>query len=279
MTYIFRYLRHSDEVAKQPHSRQAQLDAIDAFIVTAREADHQFARSEVLPEFFDADISGDVEFRKRPAGGTVLGRVAKGDIIIAAAWDRMFRNCRDAENTLYKLDQEGVRLVCLDCQVDTSTAMGRFAARVIIAKGELERTQASERIKSRMKVLEFNRGVKVAKGLPFGWKYARRHTEKKKDGTPYAVYIPDYDCRNLCLRIVQLVDQNKWSYHKTAKFLERNGCKNPRARGENKVKWTYETVANRYLAAKGHFPCKDYDKVTGHNSEQLMVPIEVPAPG
>lgn len=278
MSFIYRYLRHSDEVAKQPNSRQAQLNTINAFLAVAKESDQQLAAAEVFPEeFWDADVSGDKEFHRRHAGGALLARMQRGDVIISAAWDRMFRNCRDAENTMYRCDKEGVRLIGLDMHVDTATGMGRFAARIVLAKGELEFTQCSERIKDRTKVLEYNRGIKIAKGLPIGWMHKRQHEQKKKNGEEYAIYVPNSEERNICRRIVQLRDDKKMSFSGIATLLNNNGSFNKRAKTTSK-KWTYESVQTHYQAAKSHFPCKDYDKVTGQNTEQLMVPVVVENP-
>lgn len=272
MPLLYKYLRHSDDIAKQPHSREAQMNAIERFIEYAKHNDRQIAACQDAGEFWDADISGGMPIAKRPAGGAVMGRVAKGDIIIAAAWDRMFRDALDGLQTLQYLEKVGVRLICLDFQVDTSTAMGKFAATILIGKGELERNQTSERIKDRLKVLKHNRGVAVAYGRPFGWKRVRTHEQTKKNGAHYTRLVPDRDERMECERIRTLHEGKKMGWSHIAVFFNNNNRKMVRSPEKS---WNGRSVKQRYEAIKAGYPCKDFDHVTGQNSEQLMVPVEV----
>lgn len=270
MSFLFKYLRHSDEVAKQPHSKQSQLNQINLFLQYAVTTDQQLASCQDAGEFWDADVSGGKYFHKRPAGGVIMGRIQKGDVIIAAAWDRMFRVALDGLQTLQRLDEIGARLICLDFKVDTSTAMGKFAATVLVGKGELERNQTSERIKDRLDVLKYNRGVNVAYGRPIGWKRVRDHQEKKKNGQEYCRLVPDQDERYRCMRIVTLIDAKGMNFTQAARHCNLNNVGNR--------KWNGQSIKSHYIAAKAKFPCKDFDNVTGQNSELLMVPVEVPSP-
>lgn len=264
MSFIYRYLRHSDDIEEQPNSRQAQVNQIDAWIA-----------QEQLPhvdagEFWDADCSGGIDISKRPAGGVMMGRVRRGDVIVSAKWDRMFRDSRDFENTLYTLDKLGVRLVCLNMNVDTSTSAGKLAARLLVAMGEFERTECSDRTKKGLAVIKYNRGVKVAPARPpLGWKHSRKHTEKRKDGKPYAILVPDQDFRDECKLIARLHEVNHLSMNHIAKLFLRNGRKNTVT---GKVKWDNRHIDKRYKAFKAGFPAKGYED--GVVREQLMIAVQ-----
>lgn len=276
MSTFYRYLRHSDSVADQPNSRAAQNYIIQRWVECEREVNPNFVNMADAGEFWDADTSGGIEFFKRPSGASLRGRLRPGDVIVSAKWDRMFRDCRDFENTLHFLDEMKVRLVCLDMNVDTSTSTGRFAARIIVAKGEMERTQCSERIKDALKVIKYTKGVKIAHDAPLGWKFTRTHEKTRKDGKRYARLEPDPDERDECRTIARLIDNKGMAYGDVAKMFMLNNRKNPRAKG-GQASWSRASVRNRYRAYKAGFPCGDLDLVDGKCREQLMIPVQVPA--
>ena len=59
-------------------------------------------------------VSGSVPLNERPAGGTLLGKLQAGDIIIAAKLDRCFRSALDALQVVEQLKAQGVKLHLLD---------------------------------------------------------------------------------------------------------------------------------------------------------------------
>lgn len=276
MSTFYRYLRHSDSVEDQPNSRAAQNYIINIWVENERATNPEFAAMIDAGEFWDADTSGNIEFFKRPAGAIIRNRLKPGDVIVSAKWDRMFRNSRDYENTCYFLEGKGVRLVCLDMDVDTSTADGAFTASIIVAVSQRERRKASERIKDALKVIKYTKGVKIAHDAPLGWKFTRTHEKTRKDGKRYARLEPDPDERDECRTIARLIDNKGMAYGDVAKMFMLNNRKNPRAKG-GQASWSRASVRNRYRAYKAGFPCGDLDLVDGKCREQLMIPVQVPA--
>lgn len=269
MSTLYRYLRHSEESRDQPNSREAQSRAINAWV------DFQASRGVTYSaggEFYDADVSGGVELIRRPAGGVLLGRVQPGDVIVAAKWDRMFRDCRDGLNTLHSLNSRNISVVCIDFNVDTRTAAGYLMATQMLAFAEFERKRISERTKEGLAIIKFNRGVKISYSCRLGWKRVRKHKQTRKDGQPYAVIEPWWEERKECERIVYLCDIRRMSFAEVAQMFSRNGEK---CIQDGRTKWTYEMVKKRYRAAKAMYPRRDYSDETGENQEILMVPVEV----
>jgi DNA invertase Pin-like site-specific DNA recombinase len=144
VSYLFRYLRHSEEAKDQPNSREAQARAIQGWV------DYQASRGITYldaGEFYDPNVSGGDFFKTRTAGAVLAGRVQPGDVVVAAKWDRMFRDCIDGGLILREFNKKNVSVVCLDFNVDTRTAAGFMMAMNMLAFAEFERQRISERTK------------------------------------------------------------------------------------------------------------------------------------
>jgi putative DNA-invertase from lambdoid prophage Rac len=70
---------------------------------------HGLTLAEVLVE---GGVSGSVPVEERPIGGALLARLQKGDIVIAAKLDRLFRSALDALKVVESLKGRGVRPTC-----------------------------------------------------------------------------------------------------------------------------------------------------------------------
>ena len=62
----------------------------------------------------EAGISGAIPFAERPEGGKLWAKLVKGDALIAAKLDRMFRSASDCLNVVETLKTLGVSLYLLD---------------------------------------------------------------------------------------------------------------------------------------------------------------------
>src|ERR1700751_808133 len=69
---------------------------------------------QVAEFFIEAGVSGSVPLAARPQGHPLLEVFGKGDIIITAKLDRMFRSAADALVTLEELKGETVALHMID---------------------------------------------------------------------------------------------------------------------------------------------------------------------
>src|SRR5258707_1296843 len=92
------------------------------------------AKYQNLPEpeiFAESAVSGSKPFAEREEGALVLERIrvaqAEGQSVtlIVPKVDRLGRDSIDVNQTVRALDNLGVRVVFLDINVDTRTAMGR----------------------------------------------------------------------------------------------------------------------------------------------------------
>lgn len=120
--------------------------------------------------FVDAGVSGGTRLRDRPAGADLLRTAKRGDTIIAAKLDRMFRNSTDALVTAEKLKEQGIHLVLFDLGNDpiTGDGMAKLVFTIFAALSDAERTRINERTAE-------GRRAKMARGgamgnAPFGFR-------------------------------------------------------------------------------------------------------------
>lgn len=100
---------------------------------------------------------------ERPGLARALQLLADGqaDGIAVAKLDRLTRSIIDFADLLDWLEQARVRLIALDMRLDTSVAMGRLAASLIVLIAEWERGTIAERTKAGL-------AAKRAQGQPTG---------------------------------------------------------------------------------------------------------------
>jgi DNA invertase Pin-like site-specific DNA recombinase/DNA-binding NarL/FixJ family response regulator len=98
--------------------------------------------------FSDEGISGNVKFRERPEGGRLFAELKRGDTLIAAKLDRMFRNLGDAAATAEDFRRRGIDLILLDLSTDSITGGGLIARamfHVVALFADFERERIRER--------------------------------------------------------------------------------------------------------------------------------------
>ena len=72
---------------------------------------HGLMLAEVLVE---EGVCGSVPVKDRPIGGQLFAKLQRGDIVIAAKLDRLFRSALDALKVVESLKGRGVKLHLLD---------------------------------------------------------------------------------------------------------------------------------------------------------------------
>jgi DNA invertase Pin-like site-specific DNA recombinase len=100
--------------------------------------------------FSDEGISGSIALGSRPQGQQLLAVLHRGDTVIAAKLDRMFRDATDALVQVRALGEAGVNLVLLDLGSDSITATsgsgpGKLLFHFMAAFADFERDRIRER--------------------------------------------------------------------------------------------------------------------------------------
>jgi DNA invertase Pin-like site-specific DNA recombinase len=124
---------------------------------TSLESQEQVARGLAMLRGFskfdiavyqDAGVSASVPLQARPAGKRLLAEAQKGDVIVAAKLDRMFRSAIDALGNAENLKERGIDLILYDMGAEPVTGNGvaKFFFTLLAAMAELERTRIAERI-------------------------------------------------------------------------------------------------------------------------------------
>ena len=70
---------------------------------------HALTLDEVVVE---EGVSGSVPVEERPKGGALFARLQRGDIVIAAKLDRLFRSALDALKVVESLKGRGSSCIC-----------------------------------------------------------------------------------------------------------------------------------------------------------------------
>lgn len=115
-------------------------------------------------------VSGSKPFATRPAGAALLQVVQRGDVIIAAKLDRMFRSAIDALAMLEQFRRDKISLHLIDLGGDVGSDMvAKLVFTILAAVAEAERERIRERI-SDVKSDQAKRGRYLGGTAPFGWR-------------------------------------------------------------------------------------------------------------
>ena len=113
---------------------------------TQRQVD-EVVRAGVHPD----DIWGDKasgSTMDRPGWTYCLKALQAGDVLVIHSLDRLSRDVLDTLQTFRELAERGVRVRVLNMDLNTDTAIGRFAMTVFAAFAQLERDMALDRTRS-----------------------------------------------------------------------------------------------------------------------------------
>ena len=146
-------------------------------------------------EVFEEKVSGAKTSR------TELDRMMQGvrnkefDIVMVAKLDRLGRSLKHLIQLVEEFNNRDTKFVCLNPEVDTKTAQGRFFLQIIGAVAELEREFIKERtitklnyLKSQGQILGRPKGSKDKKRRTKSGYYERwskKRTPPKKEYNPY----------------------------------------------------------------------------------------------
>lgn len=124
---------------------------------------------QVAEIFIERGVSGSIPLAQRPEGERLLQAAAKGDVVLTAKLDRMFRSASDALGTLEELKESGVSLHMIDLGGDvTGNGIGKLTFTILSAVAENERDRIRERIRDVKRHLA-EQGVYGGGKRPFGF--------------------------------------------------------------------------------------------------------------
>jgi putative DNA-invertase from lambdoid prophage Rac len=117
-------------------------------------------------------VSGSIPVQERKVGGPLFARLERGDIVIAAKLDRLFRSALDALNVVASLKERGVNLHLLDLGGDIAgNGLSELFLTIAAAFAEAERDRIRERI-GQSKADQKARGRYLGGIVPFGYRRA-----------------------------------------------------------------------------------------------------------
>jgi DNA invertase Pin-like site-specific DNA recombinase len=160
MKKIVSYIRGSTE--KQQNTLQAQDEAIRKYCPAFD--------LELVRAFPDSGTSAQkTRFFERPVVMEMLDYMRENDIqqFVFYKLDRVFRNLRDAVNSIHELQRRRIDFHSTYDRIDTTTAMGRAMMNFTLVLGELENDTRAERQRAAFHVMRSNNHRCGA--VPFGW--------------------------------------------------------------------------------------------------------------
>lgn len=229
MPRVFGYGRHS--TGKQSLTQEAQKAKVEAYI-KANLADCEYDRWR-----YDSAVSGSVPLFERDEGRELWFLTQPGDHVVWSKLDRAFRSVSDGAQTLAMLSQKGVYVHSLDLGLDTSTAIGRCVATVMMAFAELEREYARERTSDALQSKKA-RGLPYGCGVPYGWKKIGKGKASR--------FEPDMEERKQILYMGGMYDDGM-SYEKIERAMRRETRPNGR-------KWNHNTIRKAFIAKTQGYP-------------------------
>lgn len=159
---VFAYLRVSTaRQAEDGMSIEVQEQQVEAYANLHNLSVNRWLR--------DRGVSGSIPLAERYCGKVLFDEVQAGDVVIAAKLDRMFRNARDALNTLEVLKNKGVSLHFIDLGGDVCNGIGKLVFTILSAVAEQERTRIKERISEAKQQMRDDNRYQGGK-IPFGYR-------------------------------------------------------------------------------------------------------------
>jgi DNA invertase Pin-like site-specific DNA recombinase len=120
--------------------------------------------------FVERGVSGSVPVAERPEGGRLWAQLQRGDTLIAAKLDRLFRSALDALQVVEQLKAKGVSLILLDLGGDISgNGLSKLFLTIAAAFAEAERDRIRERV-AQVKQDQRQRGRYLGGRPPYGFR-------------------------------------------------------------------------------------------------------------
>lgn len=173
------YARVSSKLQEDNSSVPSQIKQMQAYCQT-----YDY---DVVGTFDDVSSGGRAD--NRPGLQTALALVFDGhaDGLICCYMDRFARSTKDFIRYVEEFRDAGKTLVFIDVRLDTSTAMGEFAATVLMSAFQMLRKQTSEKTKAALRYIKEEGGGYTNGQAPYGWSGAR---DRKGNPLHHLIEIP-----------------------------------------------------------------------------------------
>jgi DNA invertase Pin-like site-specific DNA recombinase len=233
MTTLFAYGRASTD--KQQITLKTQEEILTNYYRLRHSIDSSIRWGGWYP---DAAITSRVPFLERPMGSKIFRVAEPGDLMVVSNFDRAFRSVMDCDGCLKSCLEKRIRVIILDLDVNTETALGRAFVKLVAVLKELERDEISRRTKE---AIQHNiRNVRPhGTGIPPGW--ARTHDKSGKK------FMPCFRERQIGKQVVELYHQGKSSRAIAKQITLEQTQRNDR-------RYDYNQVPRLYSAALIGFP-------------------------
>ncbi len=158
---VFGYVRVStDRQATEGESLDVQMRQIEGYA--------QMQGWQIAETFREEGVSGSIPLGDREEGERMLSLLSRGDVLIVAKLDRLFRSALDALRVVEMLRERGVSLHMIDLGGDVSgNGLAKMFLTVAAAFAEAERDRIRERV-AQVKRDQAARGRYLGGVVPFG---------------------------------------------------------------------------------------------------------------
>jgi DNA invertase Pin-like site-specific DNA recombinase len=167
--------------------------------------------------YSDPAVSGSISLKRRPQGEEMMANLKKGDIIIAAKLDRLFRSASDALYVVETLQERGIGIILADMGHTPVTENGasKLFFSMLAAFAEFERVRIQERTTSGRDAKKALSGC--VGSVPYGW-YKRGHGRGSH-------LVENFDEQKVIAAVVKYRSQGM-TYQDIANLLTSERCLN-----------------------------------------------------
>jgi len=193
--------------------------------------------------FRDEDTERISKFRERHSGSLILAASRPGDVILVANYDRIFASVVDVCETLELVRERRIKLLILDCDIDTTTDFGESVFKLLAVIKEMEVKEIRRRVRE-MNVHRRKIGLPCARAV-IGWKNVSVFHEGRIRRYPQ----PDHVARRFGYDLLKQFTEWKKSFVQAHQFANSIGLKQMNGR-----RWTLLTFKKWLKAARDDFP-------------------------
>ncbi len=137
---------------------------------------------QIAEWYMDDGVTGTIPLEARPAGARLVedAKAGRFDLLLIYRLDRLGRSARVILNSVYELEQYGVKIRSMTEPFDTGDPSGRFLLTILAGVADLERETIIERLR-----YGANRAARAGKWIggivPYGYRVAEGFLEVNED--------------------------------------------------------------------------------------------------
>ncbi len=228
-------------------------------------------RFDLEPEWYE-DIEGHSSGRTSDRDGwkKLMAQLDRPDIVGVAAYDlsRLYRNVTDFLDLVKKINDKNLRLLMVNENVDTKTAIGMAILTIFMAMYQLESDLASERMKSNIKYKRETMGRHWGP-VPYG---CTRNEEKD--------LIPDPKTHDSLLYLFEMFSTGNYTYDELVMMLNEGHHPWYTRKGDTRLwqKHDVQRVLQNWKLYSGLLPIgrqKDHPEIVVNGSHAPILPVDL----